>query len=372
MRRGLTTYTTARAAVTACAVCLGLLAFLCLGGLFPAVTLSLLLLSVGPACLMVIGLTAGFVPMGLCLAAMLGALAFSGGAYLMGFGAMYLLPVMAVYALCLLKKVPFWRTCGYLAGVLMASQLCVYLLLQYLTGGMVYAAAGSLAAQVVNGLSFRDEFLYSLVSMGFLSLPETMRATALEAVPGGYVLSQAAADELLLQVRSYVWQILEGLTPSTLISGSGLNALAGLSLGIRYGRRAAERRAFRRDEAPQDIPDLGMPPLREWHLPRPWGLRMGVMALGFLLTRVSSGGSVYMLGAMMTQAFMLCFGVQGLAAMNYSQHKRGTGKTGRALVVALALALRILQIALVVVGVIDQISNTRGLRPPLQPHNEEE
>ena len=34
MRRGLTTYTTARAAITACAVCVGVLALLSLGGLF--------------------------------------------------------------------------------------------------------------------------------------------------------------------------------------------------------------------------------------------------------------------------------------------------------------------------------------------------
>lgn len=372
MRRGLTTCTTARAAITACAVCLGLLAFLCLGGLFPAVTLALLFLAAGPACLMVAGLTAGFIPMGICLASMLAALAWRGGAYLTGFGALYLLPVMAVYVLCLLKRIPFWRTCGYLAGTLMASQLCVYLLLQSMTGGQIYAAAGGLAAQVVNGLSFRDEFLYSMVSMGFLSVPESLRATALEAVPGGYVFSQAVVDELLLQVRSYVWQILEGLTPSTLVSGSGLNALAGLSLGIHFGRRAAERRAYRRDEPLQDIPSLDMPPLREWHIPRPWGLRMGLMAVGFLLTRVSEGGSLYMLGAMMSQAFMLCFGVQGLAAMNFSQHRRGTGKGWRGFVVALTLLLRIMQIAMVFVGIVDQISNTRGLRPPLRPHNEEE
>ena len=74
MRRGLTTYTTARAAIIACALCGGILALLSLGGLFPAVTLTLILLAMGPACLMIIGFTAGFLPMGVCLAAMLAAL----------------------------------------------------------------------------------------------------------------------------------------------------------------------------------------------------------------------------------------------------------------------------------------------------------
>ena len=372
MRRGLTTFTTARAAITACVLCAGILALLSLGGLFPAVTLALMLLSLGPACLMIIGFTAGFVPMGVCLAAMLAALFRCGGVRLMGFGAVYLLPVTAAFVLCLMKRVPFWRACGYLAGILMAEQLCIYLLLQSLTGNNLYLAAGGLAAQAVNGMSIRDDFLYSLVSMGLLAVPERMRDTALVTVPGGYALSQELVEELLLQVRSYVGQMLEALTPSALVSGSGLNALLGLSLGIRWGKSAAAKRAFKRDEPEQVIPDLDMPPLRRWYIPRPWGLRIGLMALGFVFTRVSSGGSLYMLGAIMTQAFTLCDGVQGLAALNDSQHKRGTGKMGRGFIVVLALVLRFVQIALVVVGVVDQFTNTRGLRPPLRPRDEEE
>lgn len=372
MRRGLTTYTTARAAIIACVLCAGLLALLSLGGLFPAVTLTLILLSVGPACLMIIGFTAGFLPMGLCLAAMLGAFFRCGGVRLTGFGAVYLVPVTVAFVLCLMKRVPFWRACGYLAGLLMAEQLCVYLLLQALTGNSLYLAAGGLAAQAVNEMSIRDDFLYSLASMGLLEVPERMRQGAVVAAPGGYTLSQEVVEELLLQVRSYVAQSLETLIPSTLVSGSGLNALLGLSLGVHWGTSAAQKRAFKRDEPLQVIPDMQMPPLRNWYIPRPWGLRLGLLAVGFVLTRVSGGGSLYMLGAIMTQAFTLCFGVQGLAAFNYAQHKRGTGRTGRGLIIALALVLRFIQIALVVVGVADQLSNTRGLRPPLRPRDEEE
>lgn len=372
MRRGLTTYTTARAAIIACALCGGILALLSLGGMFPAVTLTLILLAMGPACLMIIGFTAGFLPMGVCLAAMLAALFRCGGVRLLGFGVVYLAPVTVAFVLCLMKRVPFWRACGYLAGLLMAEQLCIYLLLQSLTCNNLYLAAGGLAAQAVNGLSIRDDFLYSLASMGVLTVPESMRQGAVVAGPDGYMLSQTVVEELLLQIRSYVGQMLEALVPSTLVSGSGLGALLGLSLGIHWGTTAAQRRAFKRDEPLQVIPDLQMPPLRNWYIPRPWGLRLGLLALGFLLTRVSGGGSLYMLGAIMTQAFTLCFGVQGAAAFNYSQHKRGTGKTGRGLIIVLGLALRFIQIALVVVGVVDQISNTRGLRPPLRPRDEEE
>ena len=146
----------------------------------------------------------------------------------------------------------------------------------------------------------------------------------------------------------------------------------GLSLGIRWGRQAAQRRAFRRDEPELPIPDLGMPPLREWHLPRPWGLRIAVLGLGYFLYNAGGEGPLNMLGALMFQAFSLCFGVQGVAAMNHSQHKRGTGRFWRAAIVVLAIAFRFMQIALIIVGVIDQITNARGLRPPMRPRGEEE
>ena len=115
-----------------------------------------------------------------------------------------------------------------------------------------------------------------------------------------------------------------------------------------------------------------MPPLREWHLPRPWGLRIAVLGLGYFLYNAGGEGPLNMLGALMFQAFSLCFGVQGVAAMNHSQHKRGTGRFWRAAIVVLAIAFRFMQIALIIVGVIDQITNARGLRPPMRPRGEEE
>ena len=372
MRRGLKTYTTVRAALVACGLYIGIIALVFLISDVPAVLLSLLTLTMAPATLMITGMTAGFIPMGACLAILLAAFALAGPLPVAACAAFFLLPATAVFVICLLRRMPFWHACGLVAGTLLASQMLLFLWLQSRTSGQLSLAAGSLAAQYVNSLPYRDQFLYTLATAGFLQVPSSMQDTAIVAIPGGYGLSAEVINELLLQVRSVSGVMVESMLPTLFISGSGLNALLGLSLGIRDGRRAAQTRAYRREEELQEIPDLGMPPLRDWHLPRPWGLRIAVLGLGYFLARFSSGGALAMLGLLMFQVFALCFSVQGLAALNASQHRRGTGRFWRKAVVVMALLLRFMQIALIILGVIDQITNARGLRPPMQPRGEED
>ena len=372
MRRGMTTYTTAKAAAIACGLCLALLALACLLTDTPALMIALAVLTAGPAALMVTGLMAGLLPAAFCLAAILAALGIFGGGLTLACGALFLVPGLGVFAYCLYRRLPFWRACGLIAGTLALSVTAIFLLLQGLTGGTLYQTAGEAAAAALARMPLRDPMLSSLVSMGLLAVPSSLRDTAVVSVPGGYALSSEVVNELLLQVRSYVSQLTQALIPSLLISGSGLNALAGLSLSLRWGKQAARKRAFLRDEPEQEIPDLNMPPLRLWHLPRPWGLRIGVLGLGYFLARFSKSDALFMLGTLMFQVFSLCFGVQGLAAINFAQHKRGTGRGWRTAVVVAGLLLRFMQTALIVVGVVDQFSNARGLRPPMRPRNEED
>ncbi len=372
MGRGVTTYTCPQAAVKGCALFLLPAALIMLTGFAPALNLTLLTLLAAPACLMIVGLTAGFIPMAVCLAALLGFFGLCGSGMLAGCAALYLLPVTAVYIVCLRRGVPFWRSCGMLAGVLALSQLAIYLLLQAHTDNQLYMTAGVMAAKAVNAMPYRDDFLYSMVSYGLLRVPAVLRDNAVVSVPGGYALSAELLEELLLQVSGYVQDTLRGLVPGLLVTGSALHALAGLGLAIHFGLRSAEKRAYKYDEETLPVPDLDMPPLRTWHLARPWGLRIGVLAVGYFLARVPDNQVLSLLGTLMFQVFSLCFGVQGLAALNDSQHKRGTGRAWRAAVVVMALALRFMQIALIAVGVIDQITNARGLRPPMRPRDEEE
>ena len=115
MKRGLKTCTTLRAAIIACVICAALLALTSANILFPGLSLAVFVLSSMPVLLMMIGLIAGLIPMFLCLLMALAALLRVGGAMLLGFGALYLLPMTAVYVYCLLRKQPFWHSCAALA-----------------------------------------------------------------------------------------------------------------------------------------------------------------------------------------------------------------------------------------------------------------
>ena len=319
--------------------------------------------------LMMIGLIAGLIPMFFCLLMALAALLRVGGAMLLGFGALYLLPMTAVYVYCLLRRQPFWHSCAALALALSGALTVIYALVQGMTGGQLYAAAGDAVMQSLDGLAMRDSLLYTLHQMGLLSLPQAMRETALVAVEGGYAFSAEAAQELTLQCRTLVMSLLHGLLPALLVSGTATNVLTGMGLGIYFGRRAAQKRAFKRDEPEQDIPDLGMPELRYWHIPRPWGLRIGILAVGYLIMRLPVGDTLYLLGALMWQAFCVCFAVQGLAAINFNQHQRGTRKGWRVAAIIAAMTVSLFQSVLMIIGVFDQINNARGLRPALKPRD---
>ena len=371
MERGIRTYTTTRAALVAVGVCAAALALLSLGGLFPAAALVLCTASFAPACLMIVFFTAGLVPACTCLLMILACVFWRGGGMAAGLTALYLIAGLGTCVVCVFRRVSFFPAAGLTAAAMTAAVMVIYLLLQARTHGDLYGAAGGYAALTFSRFSYRDELLYTLVNMGFLQLPSSMLDTAIVASEGGYALSEEAVNELLLQVRSVSSGLLESLVPSLMISGSLTGSVTGLGFGIHFGRRAAQRRAFSTDTPQQDIPDLGMPPLKEWHLPRPWGLRIGLLALGYPLARMGTG-SLYMLGTIMWQVFAFCFGLQGLAALNHAQHRRGSGRIVRGTVIALALVLQFLQMVLIVIGVVDQISNTRGLRPPLQPKQKEE
>ena len=85
--------------------------------------------------------------------------------------------------------------------------------------------------------------------------------------------------------------------------------------------------------------------------------------------RLPVGDTLYLLGALMWQAFCVCFAVQGLAAINFNQHQRGTRKGWRVAAIIAAMTVSLFQSVLMIIGVFDQINNARGLRPALKPRD---
>lgn len=367
MRRGLTTYTTLRAAITSCLICVLIVAF-CFVAAFPAVNIASVTLMIMPVFLMMTGLISGFIPMIACAGLLFAAMLASGGVIFTLFGALYLLPMLAVYAYGTYKKMHFWKVLGGVVGALFIAQVLIYVILQRMTGGLLYATAANAVADFIHASPLRDQLLYILCASGMLGIPASMQETALIAVEGGgYIFSDEAVVELLKQVTSFVFTQLLSLMPALLVSGSVLSGVMGLGFGVHYGQRSMRRRAVRLNEQEQDIPSLNMPPLSEWHIPRPWGKRIGVLAAGYLLIQLAASETVLLVGALMWQVFAVVFALQGLAAIHYTQKKRGTSKFWRVALIAAAMTLSFMQYVLIVFGVLDQISNARGLRPPLTP-----
>lgn len=373
MRRGMTTYTTLRAALISVLVCAGALALALWGAAFPAVNTAAVALSFAPAFLLLTGLIAGFIPMGICAGMTLGALWYAGGGALLLYGGAYLAPMLAAFCVCMARRARFRTALFAVAGALFLSQTAIYAALFVASGGDVYTRAAEAVAAAVEAMPARDSLLYLLCQAGVLGVPEALREGALVEAAGGagYVFAPEVFAELLKQLRSLTAALLKSMMPSLLVSGSALSAVIGLGLGIRLGRRAAERRAFKRGEALMEIPDLGMPAFSQWHIPRPWGLRVGLLAAGYLLMRFAGSDALAMAGALMWQAFAVCFALQGAAYINFTQKKRGTRRFWRVLVPFLACVIPLLQFALLALGAIDQITDPRALRPAREKRSDE-
>ena len=371
MPRGLTTYTTLRAAITACILCALLMAF-CLTGALPAVSIAGFTLMLMPVFLMITGLVAGFIPLSVCTAMLLVSMLYSGGAAFTLYGALYILPMLGAYAYGVYKKQDFRRVLLSVIGALFLSQVLIFVLLQRAAGGQMYDAAGQLSAAFIDTFPGRDHLLYLLCSMGLLGVPSSMADTALIAVEGGYVFSPEAITELLNQVRTFVSGQLQAIMPALLVSGSVLSGVMGLGFGVHFGQRSRHRRAVRLNEPEQDIPSLDMPELRYWHIPRGWGKRIGLLGLGYLMIAFATHQTVVLIGALMWQVFSVCYALQGLASIHHSQRQKGSGKFWRVALIVAAMTITFMQTVLIVFGVLDQITDPRGLRPPLAPRTDRE
>ncbi len=321
-------------------------------------------------------------PVGACLAAVLGGLVpmLAGllscvltlhlcfgltGALL---GLLYLLPVCAAFVAAFALRLPFFRAAAIAAAAMFASQFAVFLILQGMTDGRMYEAAGEAVSAYVAGMEECDMLLITLFRSGLIGAAQELSGDMLIETIGGFTLTDAARGDFLLSLSNVVKNLLSAFAPGALISQSVYAGVGAVALGVRLGSVGWQREAFRKDMPDAGkFPDLGMPPLAKWHLPRGWGLRVGALASGYLLMAMGDG-TLAMLGALMYAAFSSVYALQGVAFVNFVQHKRGS-KFGWRIAAPILLFLLVHQ-ALVVLGVFDQVSGARGLRPPLQKNQE--
>lgn len=345
-----------------------------LGGLYAAMFLVYL----APVLLCTAGLCAGALPMALGLAAALVGMHMLAGEKGLMACAVYLLPLIAAFVWIVLRRVPFWKGCAVMIGAHVLCMAGLYAILQSWTGGNLYQAAGNAAAQALTDWELGDYLLVELYDrVGLIQLTteraQQLRNALAESLRAGvFSLPQEVRRDMLLSVSSLISTQLEGLVPSLIAGQSVLGGVGCLLLPLRFGYLAEEKRHFLQQDAQEDdetakrtldFPDLGMPPLRVWFIPRGIGWQVGAaLAAGYLL-QYSGTPALAVAGMILYSAASAVFTLQGLALLNYIQHLRGRKRTWRVIVPLLLMMTRLLMI----LGVFDQVVNLRGLRKPREP-----
>lgn len=280
------------------------------------------------------------------------------------FAMAYLAPPLIAYAFCLYRGVSAYRAMAIIGLVYVASVLLPYALSFRVLGEAPFEALSRLAAEALRTMPERDGLLITATRFGLLSIPESLSGSAvIQSQQGGATLSPELLEELYKQVQARLGIWLRALVPSLVSSYAPWLSLGGVYLSEFYGKRQAERRAFR---APQGSPAPSYPrlePLPVFHrFCLPAQLSKPLLAAGglALLTRLSSQEGLALAGAMLYNLFSALFSLQGLGCLNHLQRTRGVRPSVRGLSIA-AFAL-LLPHASLILGVFDQLSDPRKLR----------
>ena len=192
---------------------------------------------------------------------------------------------------------------------------------------------------------------------------------------GAFTLPEDIRRDMLLSVSSLISESLQALVPSLIVSQSILGGVGCLLLPLRFGYLAQEKRRFLASDAadeaerepaesqPVDFPDLGMPLLRTWFIPRGVGWQVGAALVAGYLLRYAQVPALSVAGMILYAGASAVFSLQGLALLNYMQHLRSRKRVWRVIVPLLLMMTRIMTL----LGIVDQVVNLRGLRKPREP-----
>lgn len=331
---------------------------------FPGLYLGMTLLFVMPFLLQIILCVAGLAPASLALMLGAAAMQLAMGPQGMQAALLYLLPPIAAYLVCLQLRID-WQWSMLAIGLsVIAAALMLFFFARSIMGSDPFAALTKSAADAMEALPERDYFLDTFYRFGILALPEHIAASPL--VPkegGGFTFSPEALAEFYKQIglRLDLW--FRALLPVLISSYSIWLGVTGPFVSTHYGRRHAQRLAFRSGEEvkQEDIfQGFRLPDFATWYLPRMQGYALFACGGIYLLTRMAPGGTFALAGRMLYQVFAALFSIQGLSLINHLQ-KRGNS---RPFVRGLSMMglLAVLPLAVMFAGIYDQISDPRKLR----------
>lgn len=282
---------------------------------------------------------------------------------------MYLLPIFLVFLFLMGQKPAFFKGCALMIVTHILAIGCVYLYAQQLFDHQLYRQTADAAVTALSEMPECDMLLIQLYQAGFITLPSSLE-DQLKLLPNGlYLLAPDARQDLLLSIGSMIESLLLSLVVLVMTQHSIISGVACLLLPLRFGKLYHEKLAFLAPEGTEiaPFPDLKMPPLSLWHLPRGMGWKVGaVWVVGSLLQGAGGNESAALAGAILYYSASAVFAWQGAALMNFTQKARGTKRPFRVMIPILFFILGILPY----LGIFDQIINLRGLRKPPEPKEE--
>lgn len=280
------------------------------------------------------------------------------------FGLYFLLGLVLLQAICLWVRLPYPRvmivmTLGYAVLVTL-----LYLLARRQLGDDPFVALTQQAMAALDTMPGRDIFLNTFYRYDLLSVPAELADNLLVEGVQGWTFSPLVLSEFYKQAGARVELWLRALLPTLLSTQSVQWGVAGLFVSMHFGAKQAQRVAYLAvdDAKAQEIlPSLGLPVFSNWFIPG----ELGYILYGFvgvwLLIRVSGNPAMLLAGQMLYNVAAALFTIQGLSFMNFAQKKRDTNPKVRGL--TLILMITVLPLAALMMGVWEQISNARKLRP---------
>ena len=250
--------------------------------------------------------------------------------------ALFVVPVVAASAVAVERRVPFTMSVGVCAGTMFLSMAVIMAILSAAAGMDIVSAISELLRQSFGMLgSMADPVLAGFAQFGVIAAPEGVDLSAV--LSGGLLEAQDRAQ----MVNSLIYFIDSGLRyelPAQMVTGS-------LAVGL-LGQAALRRGVLRQGVA---VPYL---PLRTWHLPKGWGRVLGVTLaafyLGAMLLPDRMTGAFYVFSSVFDEVFML----QGIAAVCYVLHRRGSARVWQGVVFVAGYFL--VGTVAVVLGIADQ------------------
>lgn len=320
--------------------------------LFPELLLVIVFLS--PVYISLCGIKGGLVPLAFLGLGTVAAvwLTFQ-NLFLTGISALYLLPFLALNVFCFSKKIPFWRSAAFHIGLNVVCQTVVIMLLRQKAGGDLFGGGAAFLTNALGNSPYGDSVLIQLYQFGLLSVPKEMLTgwrPLLESLMASFAASPllpSVRTELINGLRTLLEMELYSFIPSTLVTGSILTGVLGVALPVALARR-------------DGISTVDMPPLSAWHLSRSVGWKVGLLGLGNLMPYLIPNVGMVLAGNMMWAACITLFMIQGAAFFDFIQKRQNVGRFFRRLWISLIYLL--LPTLFLILGVMDQIVNIRGLR----------